>query len=162
MDLSRLCAPMVNQSDAPFRYLVRKYGASTVYSQMLHANSIVNDDTYLDSFLPVADWTVFDEEYARPLVVQVCGNDPSVLALAVRRICMTRRVDGIDFNLGCPQDRAREERYGSYLLDKHLWPLVFLCTRAMHETLANFNIPLFCKIRLIDGKYHNLTRTCHN
>lgn len=31
---------------------------------------------------------------------------------------------GADLNLGCPQDIAREERFGAYLLGKKDWPLV--------------------------------------
>jgi hypothetical protein len=29
-----------------------------------------------------------------------------------------------DLNLGCPQDTAREEHFGAYLLGKKDWPLV--------------------------------------
>jgi tRNA-dihydrouridine synthase len=29
-----------------------------------------------------------------------------------------------DMNLGCPQDIAREEHFGAYLLGKKDWPLV--------------------------------------
>ena len=29
-----------------------------------------------------------------------------------------------DLNLGCPQDIAREEHFGAYLLGKKDWPLV--------------------------------------
>jgi tRNA-dihydrouridine synthase len=59
-------------------------------------------------------------------------------------------IHAIDFNLGCPQDRARDGLFGSYLLDERHWPLVFSCVQAMSDEL-NGTLPLFCKIRICEG-----------
>jgi len=147
-DTTRCCAPMVNCSDAPFRSLVLKYGASCVYSQMLSSEQIVHDDSYLPANIPDQD-TMF--MHSRPFVVQICGNDPETLAGATRKISVRGNVDAVDLNLGCPQERARVGQYGSYLLDKHLWPNVFSCVRAMHDALVESGVHLFCKIRLVEG-----------
>lgn len=143
---------MVGQSDAPFRALCLKYGASCVYTEMLYSEKIVENETYLDSYFPPCDHLLQKLGYStRPVVVQICGNNPEVLGRAVIAVALTGRADAIDFNLGCPQDRAREGLFGSYLLDKCYWPLVFDSVSAMVKALHPFGLPLFCKIRLLEG-----------
>jgi tRNA-dihydrouridine synthase 1 len=128
---------------------------------MLYSEKIASDPLYLDAYLSHCDHTFAQSDEmntypSRPLVVQVCGNDPNILAAAVAAICERGSIDAIDLNLGCPQTRAMEGRYGSYLLDKCHWPLVFDCVRAMSTECAKWNIPLFCKVRLIEG--HDLVQ----
>ena len=174
-DTSCLAAPMVNQSDAPFRMLCMNHGATAAYTQMLMADTIVCDDekghfTYLDAYLPQADFDIYDiplkskSTYAtRPLIVQIAGNDPTILAKAVDIITNKYRgcIDAIDFNLGCPQDKAKLGLYGSYLLDKCHWPLVYDCISSMYSILQSKHIPLFCKIRIVevtDGNMEEATK----
>ena len=168
-DLRFIVAPMVNQSDPPFRTLCLKYGATCAYTEMLYSHRIVNSENYLSKRLQEVDHSFFqgnDEDAAssssfctgdnengtksnmqidpnndeesygsindrsssigqgdgdklrplksyssRPLIVQISGNDPETLSKAVMKIkeYSTRcPVDAIDFNLGCPQDRAKE------------------------------------------------------
>ncbi|CDO72687.1 hypothetical protein BN946_scf184985.g107 [Trametes cinnabarina] len=108
---------MVNQSDLPFRILVRRYNTSLVYTQMLLPERLLNDREYLE----------FHRKGLRdgpdaPVVVQLCGNDPETVVRAARQV--VDRADAIDLNLGCPQEAAREGHYGGYLLDKKDWALV--------------------------------------
>ena len=165
----RVGAPMVNQSDAPFRSLCLKYGATVTYTEMLYAGLIAASDSYLLHRLPPVDHTFcvaaggvaasiagsgghqgWGCSYqTRPLVVQICGNDADILAQAARKIASTGLVDGIDLNLGCPQDRAREGLFGSYLLDKRHWPRVFACVGAMVDAVDG-SVPIYCKIRLCE------------
>lgn len=151
--LQCIVAPMVSQSDAPFRTLCLKYGATASYTEMLYTDKVVADQDYLNAYLPHADHTFFGNQYAsRPLVVQVCGNDPAIMAKAVTLIATKQiGVDAIDINLGCPQDRARDGLFGSFLLDKQHWDRVFACVKSCSEALTPHNTPLFCKIRLIEG-----------
>lgn len=146
-------APMVCQSDAPFRALCLKYGATVTYTEMLYTSKIVSDPDYLDNVLPSYDTKLIKEEYSyKPLIVQVCGNDPIVMSKAVFIIASTRKdVGAIDINLGCPQDRARDGLFGSFLLDKQHWERVFSCVKACSEALLPFDVPFICKIRLIEG-----------
>ena len=72
---------MVNQSDLPFRHLVRKYDASLVYTQMLLPERLLNDRDYLE----------FHRRGLRdgpdaPVVVQLCGNDPETVVRAARTV----------------------------------------------------------------------------
>lgn len=53
-------------------------------------------------------------EQDRPLVAQICGNDPETMVKAAKMI--ENEVDAIDVNFGCPQGIAKRGHYGSYLL----------------------------------------------
>ena len=153
-----IVAPMINQSDPPFRTLCLKYGATCAFTEMLYSNRIVHSKDYLRKRLQAADHTFFTQTgtdegtndqiedinsasddvepcknvqitrshpnilqnvesvpaalySSRPLIVQICGNDPATLSECVLKIAEQSKhcpIDAIDFNLGCPQDRARE------------------------------------------------------
>ncbi|KAH7886896.1 FMN-linked oxidoreductase [Phlebopus sp. FC_14] len=143
-DLTHIAAPMVNQSDAPFRLLTRRYGATLAYTQMLDPNKLLHDRDYLDFYLRDleclhSDWM----GHSRPVVVQLCGNDPDVVVKAAKKL--QAHCDAIDLNLGCPQDRARDGHFGGYLLGKKDWPLVESIVSAMSNSLI---VPTSAKIRL--------------
>ena len=72
---------MVNQSDLPFRLLVRKYNASLAYTQMFLPERLLDDPDYL----------AFHTRGLRdgpdaPVVVQLCGNDPETIVRAARTV----------------------------------------------------------------------------
>ncbi|TFY53891.1 hypothetical protein EVJ58_g9185 [Rhodofomes roseus] len=136
--LSNVAAPMVNQSDLPFRLLVRRYKTSLVYTQMLLPEKILNDKDYLDFHL-----RGLGEPEDRPVVVQLCGNDPEMVVRAARKL--QTRCDAIDLNLGCPQEAARDAHYGAYLLGQKDWPLVEGIVSAMSNSLT---VPVTAKLRL--------------
>ena len=76
LDMSRVVGPMVAQSDAPFRILCLKYGATCVYSEMLFSSRIVDDPQYLDAYLPDCDADLLNSVQSVPkrsFVVQICG-----------------------------------------------------------------------------------------
>jgi len=41
-----VCAPMVDQSELPFRMLVRKYGSNLCYTPMLHSKMMTTQKNY--------------------------------------------------------------------------------------------------------------------
>ncbi|KAI0644800.1 FMN-linked oxidoreductase [Trametes meyenii] len=137
-DLSTVAAPMVNQSDLPFRILVRRYKTSLVYTQMLLPERLLNDQEYLEFH------TKGLRDYSdTPVVVQLCGNDPETVVKAARKV--VGNADAIDLNLGCPQEAARDGHYGGYLLDKKDWPLVESVVSALSNALP---VPVSAKLRL--------------
>ncbi|KAF8137446.1 FMN-linked oxidoreductase [Boletus edulis] len=143
-DLTYIAAPMVNQSDAPFRLLTRRYGATLTYTQMLDSHRLLNDLDYFHFHLRDLQSTHLDwDAYTRPVVVQLCGNDPQVVVSAARRV--QSYCDGIDLNLGCPQEHASEGHFGGYLLSKKDWPLVDAIVSAMAHSLT---VPSSAKCRL--------------
>lgn len=69
---------MVNQSDLPFRMLVRKYGATLAYTQMLHPEKLLNDRDYLE----INRRCLTDKS----VVVQLCGNDPETVVQGGKKL----------------------------------------------------------------------------
>ncbi|QHO19317.1 hypothetical protein HN51_061944 [Arachis hypogaea] len=129
-----IVAPMVDNSELPFRLLCRKYGASAAYTPMLHSRIFNETEKYRKE-----EFTTCKED--RPLFVQFCANDPDVLLEAARRV--EPYCDYVDINLGCPQRIARRGYYGAFLMDN--LPLV----KSLVEKLSlNLKVPVSCKIRL--------------
>lgn len=85
-------APMVDQSDLPFRMLCRQYGANLCFTPMIHAKLYVSNKGYRERFL--IDKTPPED---RPLIAQICGGDVDTVvkcALLLEPFC-----DGIDVSL---------------------------------------------------------------
>jgi len=88
--LSLIAAPMINQSDLPFRLLTRRHGATLTYTQMLEPHKLLHDRDYLDFHL--RDLQLCRDGYddlgmlGRPVVVQLCGNDPDIVIKAGRQV----------------------------------------------------------------------------
>ncbi|KAK9820395.1 hypothetical protein WJX72_009905 [[Myrmecia] bisecta] len=127
-------APMVDQSELPFRLLCRRHGATAAYTPMLHSRLFLETPAYrAEHFTTCPD--------DRPLFVQFCANDPDTLlgaATLVEDSC-----DAVDLNLGCPQRIAKRGRYGAFLMDD--LPLVESMVRTLSEGLK---VPVTCKIRI--------------
>ncbi|CBI21377.3 unnamed protein product, partial [Vitis vinifera] len=129
-----IVAPMVDNSELPFRMLCRKYGAQAAYTPMLHSRIFSENEKYRSQ-----EFTTCKED--RPLFVQFCANDPDTLLEAAQRV--EPYCDYVDINLGCPQRIARRGNYGAFLMDN--LPLV----KSLVEKLAlNLHVPVSCKIRV--------------
>ncbi|KAF9530182.1 FMN-linked oxidoreductase [Crepidotus variabilis] len=142
LDLRYIAAPMVNQSDLPFRLLVRRYGVTLPYTQMYIADRLLEDREYLEYHLQDLS-LASDNPYNRPVVAQLGGNDTDTLVRAGRKI--QGLCDAIDLNLGCPQESARDGHYGAYLLPQKDWPLIESIVSAMSKS---FTVPVSAKLRL--------------
>ena len=106
-------APMVDQSELPWRMLAKNYGTHLSYTPMFNANSFNRSESFRAS-----QWSTCPEE--RPVIVQFCANDPSILLEAALRV--ERDCDAVDLNLGCPQHIAKRGHYGSFLMED--WELI--------------------------------------
>lgn len=84
LDFSYVAAPMVNQSDLPFRLLVRKYGATLTYTQMLSPDKLLNDQEYLER----SQRSLMETPHAlqHPVVVQLGGNDADTIVRSGRKL----------------------------------------------------------------------------
>jgi tRNA-dihydrouridine synthase 1 len=142
LDLARVAAPLVRQSDLPFRRLVRARGATLAVTQMYVAADLLREPAAMAAAVATC---AADEG---PVVVQLAGDDPGALLDAAR--ALAPHVDGVDLNLGCPQERAREGHYGAYLAgpSRRDWPTVAACVAALATGLAP--LPVSAKVRLQD------------
>ena len=100
-------APMVGQSDRPFRLLCRRHGTTLCYSEMLMADEFAASAAYRHEALGAR---VRDH----PLIVQFAANEPDAFARAAVA-AHAMGAAGADLNIGCPQRRAREGFYGSWM-----------------------------------------------
>eukprot|EP00762_Andalucia_godoyi_P007862 ANDGO_01229.mRNA.1 tRNA-dihydrouridine(16/17) synthase len=130
-----MVAPMVDQSELPFRLLCKNHGAHLGYTPMLNASiySTCGDDRMEDSFSTCAE--------DRPVFAQFAANDPQKLLISAKRL--ETLVDAVDINLGCPQHIARRGHYGAFLMDE--WDLIASMVKILDDNLA---IPVTCKIRV--------------
>lgn len=93
-------APMVDQSDLPFRLQCRKYGTQLCFTPMVHAKLFTTMIEYERRFT-LSNGPAVD----RPLIAQICGGNPAQVlecALKLQPYC-----DGIDINCGCPQGKFK-------------------------------------------------------
>ncbi|KAH7107713.1 FMN-linked oxidoreductase [Auriculariales sp. MPI-PUGE-AT-0066] len=141
--LRYIAAPMVKQSDLPFRIQTRMHGATLTYTQMYMANRLVDDAPYRERHLAdlVRGATV---ELGRPVVAQLGGNVPDVMCAAAK--LLEPYCDAVDVNLGCPQQHACDAHIGGYLIQaRRDWPLV---EQIVSSLVASLSIPVHVKIRL--------------
>ncbi|KAL5199454.1 hypothetical protein ABZP36_020657 [Zizania latifolia] len=129
-----MVAPMVDNSELPFRMLCRRYGADAAYTPMLHSRIFSENEKYRSM-----EFTTCKED--RPLFVQFCANDPDILLQAAKIV--EPYCDYVDINFGCPQRIARRGNYGAFLMDN--LPLV----KSLVQNLsANLHVPVSCKVRI--------------
>ncbi|CDR99912.1 related to tRNA dihydrouridine synthase [Sporisorium scitamineum] len=148
-------APMVGQSDLPFRLQTVHNGATSTWTQMYLAPDLNSDRDMLETLCKslelgkhapenvVRDGRKVLEGEAAPQIVQLAGNDVQQLVDASRKVAPF--ADAIDLNLGCPQRHAEQGHYGAYLLPKQNWTLLAEIVSSLAHAV---DVPITTKIRL--------------
>lgn len=100
-------APMMDRTDRHYRYMMRQITRRTLlYTEMVTAQAILHGDRdRLLGFTPSES----------PLVLQVGGDDPQMLATCAQ-IAADFGYDAINLNVGCPSDRVRSGNFGACLM----------------------------------------------
>jgi len=133
-----IAAPMIGQSDPAFRRLVMRHGSvGLCYSPMYLANEIIAG-VHDHNFDPNSG----QNNYDRPLFIQLAGNDPVAMVAAGLRL--QQYCDGIDVNFGCPQSCAEEGGYGAPFLEGD--PVGAIAVVAALK--GALNVPISVKMRL--------------
>ncbi|SNX82246.1 related to tRNA dihydrouridine synthase [Melanopsichium pennsylvanicum] len=162
---TRVVAPMVDQSELPWRIISRRYGSDLVYTPMINAKLFADENSkkkkvkYQEvnfnkehceegtsslSHLLSSEGEGSSTDTDRPLFVQFCSNDPDTLLKAAQVV--EDRCDAVDLNLGCPQHIARRGHYGSYLMED--WALIFSLINTLH---INLKVPVTAKMRVYES-----------
>jgi nifR3 family TIM-barrel protein len=129
-----ILAPLAGWSDGPFRLLAKEFGADMVYTEMVSADGAVREQ---EKTLALAQFT--DAE--RPLVIQVFGAEPDVMAGAVE-IISSMKPDYIDINFGCPARKVVKRGAGAALLRD-----LDLLQRVAQAAVNASDIPIAAKLR---------------
>jgi tRNA-dihydrouridine synthase 1 len=84
LDLNYIAAPMVNQSDTPFRALAHNHGATLTYTEMLRPARLLSDPDYLAFHRRSLE--LGRNPSTGPVIVQVCGNDQDVILRGAKTV----------------------------------------------------------------------------
>lgn len=133
-----LLAPMEDVTDLGFRLLCRRLGASMVYSEFVSADALVRMVNKSLQKLSVCE----DE---RPVVIQIYGRDPKVVADAAEIVVERAQPDVLDLNFGCPVKRVAGKGAGSGMLQTP--DLMLEIIRATVDRVSNC-VPVTVKTRL--------------
>ncbi len=88
-------APMADMTDLPFCLICKEHKTPVMFREMVSSEAVVrlNPKT-----LRMAE----SDDRERPLIQQIFGSDPHVMAESARIIEERFHPDGIDINMGCP------------------------------------------------------------
>src|SRR5258708_7376435 len=102
-------SPMDGVTDAPFRYITKKYGnPDVIYTEFTSVEGVCHKaKELLKDFL-------YDETQ-RPIVAQVYGTTPKFFRQTAVVLCELG-FDGIDINMGCPAKNVAHSGAGAALI----------------------------------------------
>ena len=128
-------APLAGITDSTYRRLCYENGADAAVTEMVSAKALhfMNENT-CDLL------RTYPEEH--PLIVQLFGSDPQILAEQAARVEREYDFDGIDLNFGCPAPKIVKNHEGSFLLTQpeKIEEIVRAITDVVH-------LPVSAKIR---------------
>lgn len=110
LDAGLIMAPMAGITDTPFRMLLRRYGCTFAFTEMIDVNGVIynNRKTFrLMRRLP--------ED--RPLGIQLVGQDEEKF-LKVAEYCIDKGYRIIDINAGCPARKVVKAGKGAALMKR--------------------------------------------
>ncbi|MEL6555940.1 MAG: tRNA dihydrouridine(20/20a) synthase DusA [Cyanobacteria bacterium J06621_11] len=127
-------APMMDRTDRHYRYFMRQITKRTLlYTEMVTSMAIHHGDT--EKLLGFS-------ELENPLVLQVGGDDPILLAECARKAADFGYSE-INLNVGCPSDRVQNGNFGACLMAQP--ERVAECVSAM---MAAASLPVSVKHRI--------------
>jgi nifR3 family TIM-barrel protein len=129
-------APMAGITDSSARRIAKLWGAELVYSEMVSSHGLIYRDK--KSF----ELCRF-RKMERPIIIQIYGREPQIMAEAALIIEKEVKADGVDINFGCPAKRVIRSGHGAALMDEP--ELAEKITKSIRKKIS---IPLSVKTRL--------------
>ncbi|MEK7508307.1 MAG: tRNA dihydrouridine synthase DusB [Patescibacteria group bacterium] len=102
-------APMADFTDLPFGLMCKKFGAQIIFREMVSADAIVYGNK------KTLEMTKINKR-ERPVIQQIFGCDPKLMAEAAKIIYKKSRPDGIDINMGCSARKVVNNFHGAALM----------------------------------------------
>jgi nifR3 family TIM-barrel protein len=130
-----ILAPLAGITDLAFRTIVRRYGCGLCYTEMVSADGLVRGQKASFNYLRT-------QPGDRPLIAQIFGSNPGVLASAARLIEEGGIADAVDINMGCPVRPVIRKGAGAALMKEP--EKVRLILQAVRRATS---LPLTVKIR---------------
>lgn len=128
-------SPMADMTDSAFCRTVKSIARPIVFREMVSSEAIVRGNEKTKEMAEIH----VDE---RPLVQQIFGADPTVMAEAARIVDTEFHPEGIDINMGCPVYKITSNFNGAALMKDA--PLATAIVKAMKAAIT---VPLSVKIR---------------
>ncbi|MEK9156298.1 MAG: tRNA-dihydrouridine synthase [Patescibacteria group bacterium] len=118
-------APMEGISDAPFRFMLAKYGkADVMFTEFASVDGLCSEEGRERIRIDLSYG-----EAERPITVQLFGSDPEKFYRAAK-IVADLGFDGVDINMGCPDKQVVKYNGGASLInDPSLAQEIVLATR---------------------------------
>lgn len=129
-----ILAPMSGVTDAPFRQLVKGFGAGLVVSEMIASKAMLHA-----SKKTLRRTTGTGEP--RPVAVQLAGCEPAVMAEAAR-MCCELGANIIDINMGCPVKKVVKGEAGAALMREKV-----LARNILSAVVDAVDVPVTLKMR---------------
>jgi len=106
-------APMADVTDAAFRRMIAKYGRPDVmWTEFVAADGLMRATPEGKAKL-MADLIYSEEE--RPIVAQLFTSNEAHMEAAAR-LCLELGFDGVDINMGCPDQSIEKQGCGSAMI----------------------------------------------
>lgn len=132
-------APMAGYTHTAHRLICRQFGANLLYTELISANGIIYAKSNDNQCFQLAKFNAKE----RPLLIQIFGKDPKIMAEASKIIFNKFKPDGIDINMGCPVKKEVRQGYGVALMKD----LKNAC-KIVEQIKCSVNIPVSVKTRL--------------
>lgn len=129
-------APMADYTDEPFGLICKKFGAQVIFREMVSADAIVHGNEKTFKMLTI-------NKKERPVIQQIFGRNPKIMAEAAKIICKISKPDGIDINMGCPMQKVTKNWHGAALMKNPA-----LAAEIVKEVKKAIKIPVSVKMRL--------------
>lgn len=129
-----LSAPMAGITDVPFRRLLKRNGASLVFSEMISSQSIFNR-----SRKTIQRSVISNEE--QPIAIQLLGYDPKTMEVGAK-FAEDVGASIIDINMGCPFKKIVNNNAGAALMKDKI-----RACQILEHVVKSVSVPVTLKMR---------------